>query len=296
MSKQDKDVVVNVNEQTEKEQDNRYAANAMRAAIIAQSLNGINHAITKEEALLSGTTEERWQQWKQWVGTLRQLACEYGELQADKNVPEEGKLMKSARNKVWSQWRTILKVGEEDLFHKNMFLRKSDVEKITTYACNITYVYVPGKGKVPSRTGENNFRKMVEVFLACRIAGNKSLSDAQRDAVHGYLSAKGTIRKTTDLLKGYKNGDEQVTGLEELLRNAEHEAKSVEMTLNALKADEKQFEQAMAGYTAKVKNIEEQVKSAKKSLETAEKKAKELEPAYLEVEAMLDAIEEPVEK
>ena len=268
-----------------------YAINAMRTAIINQSVNGVNHAITKAEAVASGTTEERWSQWDIWVGDLRDACQHYAELQADRTISDNSKTLKAAEGKVWAHWRSILKVGEEDLFHKNMFIRRSDVEKLTTFAGNITYVFVPGIGKVPAVTGKNNFRKMVECFLAARIAGNAMLSDAQRDIVKNYNNAVNNEKKQKELLNG--SGEE-----EGLLKAEARKKEAYESVVAALKAANLPEEQINSISMAS-KNAYEATKEARldaeKALANAEKTQKDLKEQYDEIVALLDKLEAPQE-
>lgn len=279
------------NKESKNQEVREFAVNAMRSAIIAQSLNGINHAITKDEALKSGTTEERWNQWVMWVSDLRDACQHYAELQADRNTPETGKLMKSAEGKVWAQWRSILKVGEENVFHKNMFVRRSDAEKLTAFAGNITYVYVPGKGKVPAVTGKNNFRKMVETFLAARISGNAMLSDAQRDVIKGYTSAVNTEKKMTALLDG--EGEE--TGLRKTLSIKEEAYNSVVEALKAAKLPADQIEVISSAAKAAYEAVKKDVEAAEKAVKKAQDTQKELKEQYDEIAGLLDALEAPQE-
>lgn len=272
-------------------QVSEYAINAMRPAIIAQSLNGINRAITKDDAAKCGISEERWNQWGVWVSDLREACTHYAELQADRNTPENGKLMKSAEGKVWQQWRSILKVGEENLFHKNMFLRRSDVEKLTTFAGNIKYVFVPGKGKVPAVTGKNDFRKLVETFLACRIAGNALLSDTQRDVIKGYTGACASEKKYTELL----NGTAEETGLRDVLTAKENALNEVIKALEQAKVKEELMDQIVAPAKLARDNAKKDVDDAEKNLKSAQDKQAELKQQYDEIVALLDAIENPAE-
>lgn len=274
-----------------KEEVREFAVNAMRAAIIAQSLNGVNHAITKDEAIKSGTTDERWNQWCVWVSDLRDACQHYAELQADRNTPEGGKLMKAAEGKVWAQWRSILKVGEENLFHKNMFVRRSDAEKLTAFAGNITYVYVPGKGKVPAVTGKNNFRKMVETFLAARISGNAMLSDAQRDVITRYNAAISNQKRNEELLSG--KGDE--IGLKKTLTIKKETYDATVEALKAAKLSEEQIKTIAAPAKAAFDTVKKEVETAEKSLKNAQDTQKELKEQYDEITGLLDALEAPQE-
>lgn len=273
------------------EEIREYAVNAMRNAIIAQSLNGVNHAITKDEAVKSGTTEERWNQWVMWVSDLRDACQHYAELQADRNTPEGGKLMKAAEGKVWAQWRSILKVGEEDLFHKNMFVRRSDAEKLTAFAGNITYVYVPGKGKVPAVTGKNNFRKMVETFLAARISGNAMLSDAQRDVITRFQAAVNNEKRNIELLDG--KGEE--IGLRKTLTIKEETYNATVEALKAAKLSEEQITAIAAPAKAAYDAVKKEVETAEKSVKNAQDTQKELKEQYEEITGLLDALEAPQE-
>lgn len=272
-------------------QTTEYAINAMRGAIIAQSLSGANRAISKDDAIKAGASEERWNQWCIWVDDLREVAYHYAELQMDRNTPETGKLMKSAEGKVWQQWRSILKVGEENLFHKNMFIRRSDVEKITAFAGNITYVFVPGKGKVPAVTGKTNFRKFVETFLACRIAGNAMLSDAQRDVIKGYTGACTSEKKYTELL----NGTAEETGLRDILTAKENALNEVIKALELAKVKEDLVDQIVAPAKLARDTAKKDVDDAEKNLKSAQDKQAELKAQYDEIVALLDAIENPAE-
>ena len=273
------------------EEIREYAVNAMRAAIISQSLNGVNHAITKDEAVKSGTTEERWNQWVMWVSDLRDACQHYAELQADRNTPESGKLMKAAEGKVWAQWRSILKVGEEDLFHKNMFVRRSDAEKLTTFAGNITYVYVPGKGKVPAVTGKNNFRKMVETFLAARISGNAMLSDAQRDVITRFQAAVNNEKRNVELL----NGKGEEIGLRKTLAIKEETYNATVEALKAAKLSEEQITAIAAPAKAAYEAVKKDVETAEKAVKNAKDTQKELKEQYEEITGLLDALEAPQE-
>lgn len=270
---------------------NEYAINAMRTAIINQSLNGANRAITKDDAEKSGTTEERWTQWKLWVADLRLAACEYGDLQADRNYSDGCAALRMAENAVWKRWRSILKVGEENLFHPNMFIRRTDVEKITTFASNVCYVYVPGKGKVAARTGENNFRKLVEQFLAVRIAGNSILSDADRDVIKGYNSAVAAEKKFSDILNGYAEGDKMIMGLYEMRDAAQHKLADITAALENAGVAEEVIKNVTAPQTDAVNKALADIKAAEKSKAAAEKTQGELKEKYDAISALLNKIE-----
>lgn len=271
--------------------NNEYAINAMRTAIINQSLNGANRAITKDDAEKSGATEERWTQWKLWVADLRLAACEYGDLQADRNYADGCAALKMAENAVWKRWRSILKVGEENLFHPNMFIRRTDVEKITTFASNVCYVYVPGKGKVSARTGENAFRKYVEQFLATRIAGNEILSDADRDVIKGYNSAVSAEKKWNDVLSGYTAGDKMIMGLYEQKEAAEKKVAEISAALESAGVGADVIKNVTAPQTEAMKKIVDDIKTAEKNKATAEKTQAELKEKYDAISALLNKIE-----
>lgn len=282
-----------------KQPDSLYAINAMRKAIVNQSLNGVNHAITKDEAIESGTTEERWSQWKLWVSYLRNVALDYARLQADKSVTDNSFQMRDAENRVWKQWRSILKVGEEDLFHKNMFVRNTDVEKITTIVGYTNFVYVPGKGKVPAPTTESNFRKWVESFLAARISGNQILTDDDRDVIKGYNGAISAEKSARELLDGttvkLEDGTtETVKGLRQILEEKEMELSAAQSVLRNIKADKDTMAKLLAGFETAVKTAQKDVDEAEDSLTNAQKRQEDLKSKYEKVTNSLNKIEEKV--
>ena len=276
-----------------------YAINAMRKAIVNQSLNGVNHAITKDEAIESGATEERWSQWKLWVAYLRSVALDYARLQADKSVPENSFQMKSAEALVWKQWRSIIKVGEEDLFHKNMFIRQTDVEKIVTIAGFTNFVYVPGKGKVMTPTTESNFRKWVESFLACRIAGNGILTDADRDTLKGYSGACKAEKTANELLadRTVKLDDgttETTKGFRSILADKEAELSTAQDVLKKIGAKPEDIESLTAVYKRAVEKAKKDVEEQETAVKNAQDLQKKLEPSYNKIVETLNKIEDGV--
>lgn len=289
--------VQDITEAQEKEPAIRkYAINAMRTAIINQSLNGVNHAITKDEAAASGCCEEKFADWKNYVDNLREACISYIDLTTKPEDKKNLKEVKAAEDYVWRCWRAILKCGEEDVFHPNMFVRRTDVGVLTTYAGHITYVYVPGKGRQAAITGQNNFRKMVEFFLAARISGNAILKDLDRETLTKYQGALKTIQKMTDRLDGYTDKDGgKVTGLRQQKKDAEGTLEAVTATLKAAKMTDEQIQELTKVHENLVKSLAEQVKQAEKSLSSAEKKRDELKKDYDEITAKLDALETPKE-
>ena len=271
---------------------NEYAINAMRKAIIDASLNGVNHAITKAEAVASGTTEERWTQWTIWVGDLRDACEEYARLQGNLKISEQAFIIRNAEQKVWNQWRKILKVGEEDRFHPNMFLRRSDVEKLTTFAGNITYVHVPGKGLVSSVTGKSYFRKMVERFLAARISGNAMLDDDKRDTLKAYTSAV----KQQERINAELNGTDEFIGLIKTEETKRNTYDNVVAALRAANLPESQIEEISGAAKFAWETAKKARKDAESQLHTAEKTQKDLEEEYNAIVEALDAIECPQEE
>lgn len=275
-------------EVTEKEPKlNPYATNAMRPVIIAKSLAGSRKAITAKMCEENGVTEERLQEWQYNCNKLYEAAVEYSKaIGTDQELERE--------NEVWEIWRSIIRVGEEDIFHPNMFVRKKDVENLRVLAAESDEIFIDGIGFVPTVKGQTAFRSKVEIRLALRIAGNKTLNDRQRQVITDYKGAERRIKSARELLDGYTRGNTTVASLDAQIAEAEKERDAIVATLNKLGVKETDE------YTKRQRNVIQQLTKQKKSAQdriaSAEKVIRQNQESYDNIIATLDSIENPGEK
>lgn len=199
--------------------EERSAVMPMRKAISYAHKLGNAHAIKLEEATYADVPSDDFHRWTYWVGELRTAAIEYGKLVEDKDADQKD--LELAKTRLFVKWRSILKVGEENLFHKNLFIREQDAETIRVYATGVKWLAIDGIGSVMAQTGRDDFRRLVELLLGCRMAANKLLNDADRDMIIQYQSHQKAAQTAHDRLHGYSRGNTEVVGLYSQLKTAE---------------------------------------------------------------------------
>lgn len=178
----------------------KYAINAMRTALAAAHNLNNRHAISKEEAVMSGTTEERYNEWVKWVNDLKTVVEEYCAVKHNRTSTAEE--ISSKEGKCFAVWRTILKAGEEDVFHPNMFVRNADISSLVGY-CE-TFVS-SGKGSQLAFTSSAFFRKRVETLIGCRMAGNAVLTNENRNTIKEHRRKEFLLDSSTKRLNGYES-------------------------------------------------------------------------------------------
>lgn len=267
-----------------------YPVNAMRTAIISAHKLNNKSAISKDDAIKGGTTEERFEQWVQWVADLREIASAYVVLKHSRLATKKEK--DTARGKIFPAWRSILAVGEEDVFHKNMFVTEHDVDSIVGYA--ETFV-ATSKGTAHSVQSPILFRKKIETLLGCRIAGNAILDDDQRDTLAEFYGAQKTLKNAENRLNGTedKNG-KHIPGVLDIIDTLGKEIKNMKALLTGLGVSEDDISK-----NATIMGMEErleELKKEQKTLETSKKNATDtitkLEPKAKAIEDTLNPIEE----
>ena len=270
-------------------QEPTYAVNAMRPAIIAAHKACNKKAISVEMALAGGATEERFNQWVQWVQNLRDVTVDYIVLKHRKSATD--KELSVARGRIFPAWRTILKVGEESTFHKNMFIRPEDIDSIVGYA--ETFI-ATSKGTAQAVTGKIVFRKQIEALLGCRMAGNEVMKDDDRDTLQEYYGAQRTLDNAIKKLNGTTNDKgEHTPGILEQIKATEQSLKDGETMLKVFGVADAEIEghALLAGYRAKLKDLQNQQKQAEKSKADAEETMKKLVDRVEQIEDLLNEIE-----
>ncbi len=282
---------LNNSETTENRAENsQYAVNAMRTAIISAHKLCNKSAITKDDAIKGGTTEERFEQWIQWVKDLRDVAAAYVVLKHSNTATKQEKDI--ARGKIFPAWRSILAVGEENVFHKNMFVTEHDVDSIVGYA--ETFVATV-KGSAQSVQSPILFRKKIETLLGCRIAGNAVLNDEQRDTLAEFYGAQRTLKNATNRLNGTEDKDgKHIPGILDTIKALTKELDDMKTLLTGFGISEEEI--AKNATIANMRTRLDELKEEQKTVESSKKKAEEtiarLGAKAKEIEDSLNPIEE----
>lgn len=271
-----------VKEQVKELQISPYATNAMRSLIIQKSLDGQRRAINLSQVEEAGLTKATFEEWKYNVDSLYDAALDYSD---SIGKTEEG----PAREELWKRWRTIINVGNEDMFHKNMFVRRNDVENLRVLAAESDELYIDGVGFVPSVKGRDAFRAKIEIRLACRITGNSRLNDEDRQTLIDMNKAERSIDASNKILNGYVQGKNVVSSIGAQIADVEKELESTTKTLTS--AGVKDVAKYTKRLTAQLKALKEQEKAAEKRLKKATEAKSKLQSKYDSIINMLDSIE-----
>lgn len=265
-----------------------YAVNAMRAAIIAaHSLNN-RSAITEQDAVMSGTTSERFHQWVLWVNDLRDTVVAYTELKHKKSATKPELTL--ARNRIFPAWRNILAVGEESNFAKEMFIREEDVDSLVGYA--ETFVGTR-RGTQQANTTAVIFRKYVEALLGCRIAANAVMKDADRDLLMECYAAQNRMAALVKQLNGSetKTGEHK-PGILDNIKSAEKELEAARQALIVLNISEEDVDNLpmIVGMRVNIKKLRESAVKCQDNLAKAKKEVERLEERASEIEESFNLI------
>lgn len=263
-----------------------YATNAMRRAIIQKSLDGRTKAIDAGFCEKNGTKKESLDSWKYNVNSLYEAAVCYSRAIGTQDEADR-------HDELLRIWKLIIKVGDEDRFHPNMFIREKDTENLRVLAAESTQEHIPGIGFVPTLRGKESFRGLIETRIALRIAGNATLNDADRDTVTDYRKAVKVIKQTKDVLLGYtdKQGN-QIPSLDDQIEGATTNRDEIRQSLTDAGIDPETINRATAKYDAEINKLKEAEKSAVSKLEKWLKVEENLRPNYKEIVARLDKIED----
>jgi len=272
------------------------AVDPMRDAIITMATQGNPHAITNVEAALAGAAPEDFTRWTTYVRQLREVGIAYGKV-CDKKESTKDELALS-RGRVFEKWQQVIKTGEMDKFHPNMFIREEDADLIRVYANNMATVNIPGVGTVNVVTPDKIFRKMIETWLGLRIRANEALCDADRDLINLYQGYIKTIDANKKRLNGEGEGEDYKPGLLANLKSAQ-DALSMSVTLlTDAGLDEKVVDEnpAIVALRNQINSIEADIAKANKLISDAEEGKKEKQEQYDRVISTINRIEAPARK
>ena len=266
----------------------------MRRAIVKAHELGNTSAISAKEAQFCEVPIEDFNLWVFRCNTLRELAVKYGQLVESKNSPQDA--IDRARNELFTLWKAVLKAGESDLAHPNMFVRAEDADTLRVYATGITWLHAEGVGSVMASTNPGRFRQMVELFLGCRMAGNALLNDDDRDIIAQWNSSSKTISSNQERLDG--NADKNIKGLKEQLKNANTAYETaVDLLISAIGKDSAESviesNPSFKAMRSKAAEIQQNIDRCKKAIHDARNWQSVHGPRYRQILATLNRIEYP---
>lgn len=267
-----------------------FAINAMRPAIIgAHKLNN-KKAITQQDAIMAGVSEDKFREWCTKCEELRGYVAEYCKLKQIKSVEQEKLVL--AKGRIYPTWRELVACGAEIGFHKNWFIREEDIESLVGY--NETFIATD----MGTQFGNNTptiFRKKVESLIGCRIAANEVMNDKDRDDLMEFYKARTAVAKATDRLNGTTNNDgEHVKGLNDNIADMKAQIKTSEDVLRALGQSEEEISGSpiIAPFRVQLKALETAKKQAEETLKNNEAIVTKLQTRADQIHAAIKRIEE----
>jgi len=287
------------------------AIDKLRPALIAAHNSNNKHAITKNEAVTSGATEAQFKEWTRYVARLQAVADDYVTVNLE-NCPEDKK--KEIYDRIFPIWREILKAGEENMFHPNMWVDKHDVVNIIHYDI-LDIASVNGTQRTTQTPAL--FRKGIETLVGLKIANNKVMTKENRDVLLAYQKAVSTSNRMDDRLKGDPEKHivgliENLNDLEDKLENAklalesaqaEYEVLSQEADADATLMQNKWFVRTLDSITAsrvkltdEINLIKSEIGNVKKAKENAEKVKAEADKTIDENKAKAEEIQNALQK
>ena len=248
---------------------------SMKSLIIGARRTNNEHAISKDEFLAAGLTEQAYDQWVLYVSNLRDKVKAYTETLNDKDVSESTQAR--LEGSVWATWRDVLKNASQDEFSEKWFVRKRDISLLVR--CDLKKV----KTAIGSQEGHyspTDFRRLLEWIIGARIVSAKLLSDKDVEVIEGYEGALRSIDSANKRLKGYSKGDKVEIGLIKSLASAKSRLAEVKKLLETAKLEGEALKAALKPYEKGVSDLETEISAVKKSLKTAEEKRDKLQAAY----------------
>ena len=199
-----------------------FKINAMREALVEAHNKNNTKAIDLEMCNNLGIAEESLETWKERCEHFRTYYVEpFVNTFFNESITDEQR--KELEDKIFPEWKEMLKTGEEDLMNRQLHVDPYDIYLIFKY----------GTQSTPSNNGSQfgiattkTFRKGMEYVIGLKMAMNKALTKEEQTLIRDYENAVALRDKKSVFL----NGTEKVKGANDLLTS--NEAK-----LDALKAD-----------------------------------------------------------
>lgn len=259
-----------------------YAVNAMAPALKAANKTNNRHAITEDDAFEAGVDSERFSQWKIWCEDLHEIVDDY--VIKKRSRSSNDKERAAARSKIYPAWRTMLKVGEEDLLSPKMYLREDDVESLVGFCEDFVGT---AAGTEQASATKTKFRKLVETLIGCRMKGCETLPKDDRDLV---ILFENAVRSRDNADKAL-NGNEKVKGIYADLEAVKKSLEELKTSLYNLGAAEETINELTAGLRNRQKELNDAKIRSEKAKAKAEATISTNQKAYDEIIARITVVD-----
>ena len=247
----------------------------MSQLIIGARRTNNEHAISKDEFLAAGLTEQAFNQWVEYVSALHTRVKKYSETLNDREIPvaTQQKLERDA----FGTWRDVLKNATTTDFCEKWFVRKSDISLLVR--CD----YKKVKTAIGSQEGHyspTDFRRQLEWIIGARISSGTMLSDKDVEIIEGYEAALKSIESGNKRLNGYTKGDKTEIGLLKTLEAVKGKLQTARKCFAEAGIKNEPLNTAIRPYEKAVSDVETEISGVRKSIKTAEEKRDKLKGAY----------------
>lgn len=174
-----------------------YNFNMMYKALVNAHNSNNRKAITENDCAEAGITKSCFDLWVKQVDDLYQACVAYIDVIHDSKVDFDERLKgaKALRKKIFPAYKAVLAEGEAKTEVKTLRANEADLDFVIGYAEQFVK---SDKGTQMAHQTKVMFRKSVESFVGCLMAGNSVLTDEDRDALAAHYKNMSSVKKLTD--------------------------------------------------------------------------------------------------
>lgn len=180
----------------EQKRKNHIWKSQMRSLIVEAHNNGNRKAIDGKMVAASDVDNQVFLTWQSDLQKLHTVVFNYVEKKKNQDVDDSitDADVRAARELIFPKWKEVLRYG--DSTPKELHVKEGDVEDLYKFAWE--FFNVNEKGTQEASTSFASFRRDVEAFIGCRIAGNKVMTLQDKEVVDKYQKAQKTIASSLD--------------------------------------------------------------------------------------------------
>lgn len=243
----------------------------MRSLIVQAHNDGNRKAIDGKMVVNSEVDNAVFLTWQTDVSKLQTTVFNYVQKKKDADIEGSGisaAEVQAARELIFPKWKELLRYADNEA--KELHVKEGDVEDLYKFAWE--FFNVEGKGTVETSSSATDFRRNVEAFLGCRIAGNLVMTLQDKEIVNNYQKAKRAVANALDAIDGLNNtiADldkkiDEVTGkqgMDDIRTYFINAKKQVEEELKKTREKQAEGEKTIKKYAEKAQEIAAKIKAA----------------------------------